>query len=55
MMTNDVGRNLTSFSKRNKIIDLVNNNHVALRLLTLKISERHRMSNVSTMYTVASS
>ena len=55
MMTNDVGRNLPSFSKRNKIIDLVNNNHVALRLLTLKISEHHRMSNVSTMYTVASS
>lgn len=34
----------TSFSERNKIIDLVNNNHVTLVLLTLKISEHHRMS-----------
>ena len=32
MMTNDVGRNLTSFYKRSKVIDLVNDNHVALRL-----------------------
>ena len=38
MMTNDVGRNLTYFSKRNKIIDLVNDNHVALRL-TIKVED----------------